>query len=229
MIGSHDHISTTFNNELSNLNESLLEMGRILENMYEKSIIAFDQKSEDASREVILNDKKIDDLETSIINQIQMLIAKRQPMGVDLRVLVGCTRIAGYMERIGDLISSVNKRSIILIEHNIENEKKDIVDLFSSAMKLFKKSLDCFARKDFKLAEIIRKQDLDIDKKYKHFFNELLEKMSNESKLVVPGTHMLFIAKNLERIGDHATNIADAISYMATGEVQAPERPKISE
>ena len=217
MIGSHDHISTTFNNELSNLNESLLEMGRILESMYEKSIIAFDQKSEDSSREVILNDKKIDDLETSIINQIQMLIAKRQPMGVDLRVLVGCTRIAGYME------------SIILIGHNIENEKKDIVDLFSSAIKLFKKSLDCFARKDFKLAEIIRKQDLDIDKKYKHFFNELLEKMSNESKLVVPGTHMLFIAKNLERIGDHATNIADAISYMATGEVQAPERPKISE
>ena len=105
MIGSHDHISTTFNNELSNLNESLLEMGRILESMYEKSIIAFDQKSEDSSREVILNDKKIDDLETSIINQIQMLIAKRQPMGVDLRVLVGCTRIAGYMERIGDLIS----------------------------------------------------------------------------------------------------------------------------
>ena len=140
MIGSHDHISTTFNNELSNLNESLLEMGRILESMYEKSIIAFDQKSEDSSREVILNDKKIDDLETSIINQIQMLIAKRQPMGVDLRVLVGCTRIAGYMERIGDLISSVNKRSIILIEHNIENEKKDIVDLFSSAINLFKKS-----------------------------------------------------------------------------------------
>ena len=69
----------------------------------------------------------------------------------------------------------------------------------------------------------------DIDKQYKHFFNELLEKMSNESKLVVPGTHMLFIAKNLERIGDHATNIADSISYMATGEVQAPERPKISE
>ena len=97
------------------------------------------------------------------------------------------------------------------------------------ASKLFKKSLDCFARKDFKLAEVVRKQDLDIDKQYKHFFNELLEKMSNESKLVVPGTHMLFIAKNLERIGDHATNIADSISYMATGEVQAPERPKISE
>ena len=96
-------------------------------------------------------------------------------------------------------------------------------------MKLFQKSLDCFARKDFKLAEVVRSQDLDIDKKYKYFFNKLLEKMSRQSKLVVPGTHMLFIAKNLERLGDHATNIADSISYMATGEVKAPSRPKISE
>ena len=69
----------------------------------------------------------------------------------------------------------------------------------------------------------------DIDKQYKYFFNKLLEKMSRQSKLVVPGTHMLFIAKNLERLGDHATNIADSISYMATGEVKAPSRPKISE
>ena len=96
-------------------------------------------------------------------------------------------------------------------------------------MKLFQKSLDCFARKDFKLAEVVRSQDLDIDKQYKYFFNQLLEKMSLQSKLVVPGTHMLFIAKNLERLGDHATNIADSISYMATGEVKAPSRPKISE
>ena len=229
MIETHDHISSAFNNELFHLNNSLLEMGRTLENMYEKSINAFDQKNDAASKEVISNDEKIDDLENSIINQIQVLIAKRQPMAVDLRVLVGCTRIAGYMERIGDLISSVNKRNITLIEYNIENEKKDIIDLFSSAMKLFQKSLDCFARKDFKLAEVVRSQDLDIDKQYKYFFNKLLEKMSHQSKLVVPGTHMLFIAKNLERLGDHATNIADSISYMATGEVKAPSRPKISE
>ena len=134
-----------------------------------------------------------------------------------------------------NLRSALSSKAFILLsllrfEEALENFYKARMGDDHKSVKATKDCIAHFgARKDFKLAEIIRKQDLDIDKKYKHFFNELLEKMSNESKLVVPGTHMLFIAKNLERIGDHATNIADAISYMATGEVQAPERPKISE
>ena len=228
MIEIHDHISSSFNNELSVLDDSLIEMGSNLEKMFEETLLAINEKDEALAKKVISSDKNIDELEISVISQIQTLIAKRQPVGVDLRVLVGCTRIAGYMERIGDLLSSICKRVVILIEHSVEKEKEELIKLSTAVNKLFKLSLNAFAKKDFELAEKVRNEDIDIDKLYKGFFNSLLEKMSKDSKLAVPGTHMLFISKNLERIGDHATNVAETITYMATGEIKVEPRPKIN-
>ena len=228
MIEIHDHISSSFNNELSVLDDSLIEMGSDLEKMFEETLLALNEKDEALAKKVISNDKNIDELEISVISQIQILIAKRQPVGVDLRILVGCTRIAGYMERIGDLLSSICKRIVILIEHSVEKEKEELIKLSTAVNKLFKLSLNAFAKKDFELAEKVRNEDVDIDKLYKGFFNSLLEKMSKDSKLAVPGTHMLFISKNLERIGDHATNVAETITYMASGEIKVEPRPKIN-
>ena len=228
MIEIHDHISSSFNNELSVLDDSLIEMGSNLEKMFEETLLAINEKDEALAKKVISSDKNIDELEISVISQIQTLIAKRQPVGVDLRVLVGCTRIAGYMERIGDLLSSICKRVVILIEHSVEKEKEELIKLSTAVNKLFKLSLNAFAKKDFELAEKVRNEDVDIDKLYKGFFNSLLEKMSKDSKIAVPGTHMLFISKNLERIGDHATNVAETITYMASGEIKIEPRPKIN-
>ena len=228
MIEIHDHISSSFNNELSVLDDSLIEMGSNLEKMFEETLLAINEKDEALAKKVISSDKNIDELEISVISQIQTLIAKRQPVGVDLRVLVGCTRIAGYMERIGDLLSSICKRVVILIEHSVEKEKEELIKLSTAVNNLFKLSLNAFAKKDFELAEKVRNEDIDIDKLYKGFFNSLLEKMSKDSKLAVPGTHMLFISKNLERIGDHATNVAETIAYMASGEIKVEPRPKIN-
>ena len=228
MIEIHDHISSSFNNELSVLDDSLIEMGSNLEKMFEETLLAINEKDEALAKKVISSDKNIDELEISVISQIQTLIAKRQPVGVDLRVLVGCTRIAGYMERIGDLLSSICKRVVILIEHSVEKEKEELIKLSTAVNNLFKLSLNAFAKKDFELAEKVRNEDVDIDKLYKGFFNSLLEKMSRDSKLAVPGTHMLFISKNLERIGDHATNVAETITYMASGEIKVEPRPKIN-
>ena len=228
MIETHDHISSSFNNELSVLDDSLIEMGSNLEKMFEETLLAINEKDEALAKKVISSDKNIDELEISVISQIQTLIAKRQPVGVDLRVLVGCTRIAGYMERIGDLLSSICKRVVILIEHSVEKEKEELIKLSTAVNNLFKLSLNAFAKKDFELAEKVRNEDVDIDKLYKGFFNSLLEKMSKDSKLAVPGTHMLFISKNLERIGDHATNVAETITYMASGEIKIEPRPKIN-
>ena len=228
MIEIHDHISSSFNNELSVLDDSLIEMGSNLEKMFEETLLAINEKDEALAKKVISSDKNIDELEISVISQIQTLIAKRQPVGVDLRVLVGCTRIAGYMERIGDLLSSICKRVVILIEHSVEKEKEELIKLSTAVNNLFKLSLNAFAKKDFELAEKVRNEDIDIDKLYKGFFNSLLEKMSKDSKLAVPGTLMLFISKNLERIGDHATNVAETITYMASGEIKVEPRPKIN-
>ena len=228
MIEIHDHISSSFNNELSVLDDSLIEMGSNVEKMFEETLLAINEKDEALAKKVISSDKNIDELEISVISQIQTLIAKRQPVGVDLRVLVGCTRIAGYMERIGDLLSSICKRVVILIEHSVEKEKEELIKLSTAVNNLFKLSLNAFAKKDFELAEKVRNEDIDIDKLYKGFFNSLLEKMSKDSKLAVPGTHMLFISKNLERIGDHATNVAETITYMASGEIKVEPRPKIN-
>ena len=228
MIEIHDHISSSFNNELSVLDDSLIEMGSNLEKMFEETLLAINEKDETLAKKVISNDKNIDELEISVISQIQTLIAKRQPVGVDLRILVGCTRIAGYMERIGDLLGSICKRVVILIEHSVEKEKEELINLSTAVNKLFKLSLNAFAKKDFELAEKVRNEDVDIDKLYKGFFNSLLEKMSQDANLAVPGTHMLFISKNLERIGDHATNVAETITYMASGEIKVEPRPKIN-
>ena len=228
MIEIHDHISSSFNNELSVLDDSLIEMGSNLEKMFEETLLAINEKDEALAKKVISSDKNIEELEISVISQIQTLIAKRQPVGVDLRVLVGCTRIAGYMERIGDLLSSICKRVVILIEHSVEKEKEELIKLSTAVNNLFKLSLNAFAKNDFELAEKVRNEDIDIDKLYKGFFNSLLEKMSKDSKLAVPGTHMLFISKNLERIGDHATNVAETITYMASGEIKVEPRPKIN-
>ena len=228
MIETHDHISSSFNNELSVLDDSLIEMGSNLEKMFEETILAINEKDEALAKKVISNDKNIDELEISVISQIQTLIAKRQPVGVDLRILVGCTRIAGYMERIGDLLGSICKRVVILIEYSVEKEKEELINLSTAVNKLFKLSLNAFAKKDFELAEKVRNEDVDIDKLYKGFFNSLLEKMSQDANLAVPGTHMLFISKNLERIGDHATNVAETITYMASGEIKIEPRPKIN-
>ena len=228
MIEIHDHISSSFNNELSVLDDSLIEMGSNLEKMFEETLLAINEKDEALAKKVISSDKNIDELEISVISQIQTLIAKRQPVGVDLRVLVGCTRIAGYMERIGDLLSSICKRVVILIEHSVEKEKEELIKLSTAVNNLFKLSLNAFAKQPFQLAETASNEDIDIDKLYKGFFNSLLEKMSKDSKLAVPGTHMLFISKNLERIGDHATNVAETITYMASGEIKVEPRPKIN-
>ena len=228
MIETHDHISSAFNNELSDLNDSLLEMGAELEKMFNKALQALSDKDESLAKSIVNDDKNIDGLETSIINQIQMLIAKRQPVGVDLRILVGCTRIAGYLERTGDLLSSVCRRGIILTEHSIQDEIKDLLFLGEKTLNLFKESLDAFINKDFKKATEVRINDLEIDKIHLKTFTTLLEKMTSSSQLVVPGTHMLFISKNFERIGDHATNIAESIAYMASGDIKIPPRKKLN-
>ena len=169
MIEIHDHISSSFNNELSVLDDSLIEMGSNLEKMFEETLLAINEKDETLAKKVISNDKNIDELEISVISQIQTLIAKRQPVGVDLRILVGCTRIAGYMERIGDLLSSICKRVVILIEHSVEKEKEELIKLSTAVNNLFKLSLNAFAKKDFELAEKVRNEDVDIDKLYKGF------------------------------------------------------------
>ena len=166
MIEIHDHISSSFNNELSVLDDSLIEMGSKLEKMFEETLLAINEKDEALAKKVISSDKNIDELEISVISQIQTLIAKRQPVGVDLRVLVGCTRIAGYMERIGDLLSSICKRVVILIEHSVEKEKEELIKLSTAVNNLFKLSLNAFAKKDFELAEKVRNEDVDIDKLY---------------------------------------------------------------
>ena len=223
-----NHISSAFNNELAELNNHLLEMGGNLEIQFKATKDCLYKKDEKIAKQIISQDKIVDDYENKAISQIQLLIAKRQPVGVDLRMLVGCTRIAGYMERAGDLLSSIAKRSIILIEFSKIKEEDELLNLANKSELLFKESLNSFAKKDFEGANLVRNKDIEIDKIYTKFFADLLNKMSKNPKIVVPGTHMLFMAKNFERIGDHATNIAECISYMATGDINQEARPKLN-
>ena len=154
-------------------------------------------------------------------------IATRQPMAVDLREIVGILRIANELERIGDLAKNIGKRVDALSGENMPRKAlRGVKHMTDLALHLLRDALDSFAEKDSKKAIEVRNRDEEIDSMYTSLFRELLTYMMEDPGTVAFGIHLLFCAKNIERMGDHATNIAEAVYYMIEGHAFANERPK---
>ena len=213
-----DHIVTAFTDELEHLSANLLRMGGLAESMImdaSRAVATFDLE---LAREVIKRDRAIDELEVEAEKAIIRLIALRHPMAGDLRAVLGAMKLAGDIERIGDLCKNIAKRCLELTGDENRAAVKGIERIARAVSHQLQMALDCYLRQDIEAAKTVLELDDDIDDHYTSFFRETLTYMMEDPRQIGSNTHLIFMAKNLERIGDHATNIAKAVYYMVTGE-----------
>ena len=226
----NETIVTAFGEELSAITGQIAEMGGLAELSIQDAIRALKHQDIDQAELVISQDKRLDEMQQKLEDQIILLIAKRQPFATDLRTVVAALRISNDLERIGDLAKNIAKR-VILIEDQLRSKKfiHGVENLSKLSQVQLKNVLDSYVKQDVELADEVRVNDKDIDELYTSLFREFLTYMMEDPRNITMCTHLLFCAKNLERIGDHATNIAENVHFMVTGEMPDTERPKSDE
>ena len=221
------HIYSVFDDELQHLSRGIAEMGGMAEQMVSDSIRALVTSDAALAQRVISQDVVVDQAERDIGDNAILMIAKRQPVASDLREIIGSIRIAADLERVGDLGKSNAKRVIAVQSSGIPRPlARGIEHLSELALSQLKDVLDVYSTRSPEKAEAIRARDGEIDAMYTSLFREMLTYMMEDPRNITSCTHLLFCAKNIERIGDHATNIAETIYYMKTGEQPAGERLK---
>ena len=216
---SEPHTVTAYDDELRWLSRRLSEMGGIAEGMVADSLTALINADTGLAQRVISEDLLLDQGEREIYEKAVLVIAKRQPMASDLREIIGSIRIASDLERVGDLGKNIAKRVISI--HTMPQPKKlvrGLEHLSELALTQLKEVLDAFSSHSSEQANSIRERDEEIDAIYTSLFRELLTYMMEDPRNISACTHLLFCAKNIERIGDHATNIAETVFYVATGQ-----------
>jgi phosphate transport system protein len=213
------HTVTSFEEELQGLSRSIAEMGGRAEQIVERSIKALMNSDVGLAHEVIESDKKVDAMHRQIEESAILVIARRQPMAQDLRETISAIRIANDIERIGDLGKNIAKRAVVIQNEKFSNKVRVGVEhLAELALRQVKRVLDAYATRDVEKARQVCVQDQEIDAVYTSLFRELLTYMMEDPRNITMCTHLLFCAKNIERIGDHATNIAETVFYLITGE-----------
>ena len=221
------HTVRSYDQDLEYLADKIAEMGGHAERMLEQSVLSLVKSDTALAQKVISDDVILDHLQREVDEKAIAIIAKRQPMAVDLREVVGAIKIASDLERVGDLGKSIAKR-VVTISHEARLIKlfRGIESLTELALAQLKEVLDSFATRDVSRMDYVRNRDDEIDAMYTSLFRELLTYMMEDPRNISACTHLLFCAKNIERIGDHATNIAETVHYVVTGEQMAIDRPK---
>lgn len=204
----------TFDDELKELNRMILEMGGLVEGAISRSVESLKKKDEEMAKDVIRGDDRINKLEVEVDEKCVTLLALRQPMAVDLRFITTGMRIATDLERIGDLAVDIAKRSLEMMSQPLPKPLIDIPKLGEVASRMVKGALDSFVNRDVDIARDVWKSD-DIADNYRDLIQDELIQVMMENKSVIPQSLLLiFIARHLERICDHATNIAEDVVYM---------------
>jgi phosphate transport system protein len=221
-----DHTTKAYDEELSQLKTMLAQMGGLVEQQLDDAIDALMRRDTDLADMVIQNDEKVDALEHQIEERAIVTIAKRQPVALDLREIMVAIRVASDLERIGDLAKNTAKRTHAISEPLPRKLMAGVVRMGRMAQEELKNILDSYARSDATLALEVWRADEDLDALYNSIFRELLTYMMEDPRNIGLCTHLLFGAKNMERIGDHATNIAENIHYLVHGKPPAQGRPK---
>ncbi|MBM6579592.1 phosphate signaling complex protein PhoU [Microvirga sp. BT689] len=222
-----EHIVRSYDTDLQGLRQRIAEMGGIAEKMLVDSVFALARHDKPLAQTVIASDPRLDVLHREVEESAILTIARRQPLAVDLRETISAIRIAGDVERIGDLAKNIAKRALAIggefQPHKIVVGLRHMNDLVLGQLK---DVLDAYAQKDTEKAVDVWKRDGAIDALYTSLFRELLTYMMEDPRNISFCTHLLFCAKNIERIGDHTTNIAETVHYLVTGETLAIDRPK---
>jgi len=221
------HIFTAYDEDLKFLSRRISEMGGLAEQMVADSVRALVQSDTALAQKVISDDVILDHAEREVGDKAILTIARRQPMAADLREIMGSIRIAADLERVGDLGKNTAKRVIAVQGTGVPRRlARGFEHLAELALVQLKEVLDVYTTRSPDKAVSIRERDEEIDAMYTSLFREMLTYMMEDPRNITTCTHLLFCAKNIERIGDHATNIAETIYYMATGSQPEGERPK---
>ncbi|CAK06040.1 phosphate signaling complex protein PhoU [Rhizobium johnstonii] len=221
------HIFSAYDDDLKFLSRRISEMGGLAEQMVGESVRALVNGDTALAQKVISDDVILDHAEREIGDKAIVTIARRQPMASDLREIMGSIRIAADLERVGDLGKNTAKRVIAVQSTGVPRKlARGLEHLSELALVQLKEVLDVYTNRSADKANAIRERDNEIDAMYTSLFRELLTYMMEDPRNITSCTHLLFCAKNIERIGDHATNIAETIFYMTTGAQPEGDRPK---
>jgi len=221
------HTAKAFDTDLQELTRKVAEMGGLAEKEIADSVQALSRRDNDLAKKVIATDSQIDALQLEIEEKAILTIARRQPMAVDLREVVGALRVANDLERIGDLAKNIGKR-VLALSGEFPSQKliRGVEHMTSLVLAQIKQVLDSYAARDVTNALVVWKSDEEIDAMCTSLFRELLTYMMEDPRNISFCIHLMFCAKNIERMGDHATNIAETVHYMIEGYPIAEERPK---
>lgn len=220
------HIVRSYAQELKQLRAMLVDMGGLLENQLLMATTAVVQHDSDAAAAAMEQDPAVDRLERDIETFVIRMLALRQPVAEDLRQIVAALKISSDLERIGDYAANVAKRSIVLSQYSLSFTLGGLNHLARLVQESLKMTVDAIGENDPVRALQVWRSDQVVDDIYTAIFRELITYMMEDPRNITPCTHLLFIAKNLERIGDHATNIAETVYFAATGESLPEVRPK---
>jgi phosphate transport system protein len=222
-----EHIVSSFDEDLNSLAQMLAEMGGLAEQNVADSVSALVNRDVEKAQRVISTDDRIDKLQRQLEDAAVLTIARRQPMARDLREIVAAIHIANDLERVGDLAKNTAKR-VIAIESNFGSQRlvAGVEHMAELCLTQLKDVLDALASRDLAAAHAVWERDNEIDAMYTSLFRELLTYMMEDPRNITFCTHLLFCAKNIERIGDHATNIAENLHYLITGSTLTDARPK---
>lgn len=224
----HDHIVKSYDGEQQRLHNEILRMGEMAAAQLAAALDVVDRRDDRASARVVANDEAIDLLEREVSQDV-MRLALRGPLASDLRVILAALRIASDIERIGDYASNVAKRSVTLNRTPPLPHTRGLRSLGELALVQLRDVLIAYRDLDAEAALRVRERDAELDAQYTSLFRELLTYMMEDAHSITPCTHLLFMAKNLERIGDHATNIAENIWFRLHGDAPLPAREKRDE
>ena len=221
----HDHIVRSHDEEQRRLQGELLRMGAMAAAQLEAALDVVDRRDDSAARRVVANDVAIDQLEHETSQDV-MKLTLRGPMARDMRQILASLRIASDIERIGDYAAKVAKRSIALNAGPPLPHTLGLRALGTLALRQLEDVLVAYRDSDAEAARRVRAADAELDARYTGLFRELLTYMMEDARNITPCTHLLFMAKNIERIGDHATNIAENVWFLVHGEADLPPRDK---
>ncbi|MBF9034995.1 phosphate signaling complex protein PhoU [Rhodobacterales bacterium HKCCE2091] len=224
---AQEHIVSSFDRDLEGIQALIMRMGGLVEDAISKAVQALDTRDEDLARTVRAGDKAIDALEEQVNEEAARIIAQRQPIARDLRVVLSVFRVSANLERIGDYAKNIAKRSSVVIQMQpIEGTGPALRRMAGQVELMLKDVLDAYIQRDAGLAEDVRLRDEEVDQMYSALFREYLTHMMEDPRNITACMHLHFMAKNIERMGDHVTSIAEQVIYLVTGETPDEERPK---
>lgn len=221
------HIASAFDRDIEGIQALIMKMGGLVEESIHKAGNALHDVDLDLADAVIRTDETIDALQMQINDEVARVIALRAPTAIDLRIILSVFRIAASLERIGDYSKNIGKRTRVLAGMAPVNDAAASLQRMAREVRLMlKDALDAYIRRDDRLAAEVRLRDENIDQMYNSLFREFITFMLEDQRTITACMHLHFMAKNIERMGDHATTIAEQVIYMVTGDLPGDARPK---